>query len=464
MIDGEFIVRADLAADVLTDLHLEKVDYDQGLGAGLYRANGGTTLTAMKALFKQSLPFDVHVEHNRSIAATSTNDPYRYIQWNLDMIRAEDAWTTSTGTGVIVAVIDSGVALYGEDAPINLVPGYDFVDNDSDPTDLNGHGTHVAGTIAQATDNGRGVAGVAPDATIMPIRVLDQYGSGSVYWSAKGIRHATDNGADVINLSLGSPYSSSVEQSAINHALNNSVVVVAASGNAGKSTLDYPAAYNGVISVGAVGGTGSVTNYSNGGVDLVAPGGDVSRDATGDGYVDGILQETIQGSGTTYQFLEGTSMATPHVAAAAALLLSAGADPWEVEGLLIDTADDMGAAGWDTWSGHGLIDPVEALAQLDGSAGGPTEPPANEDTTAPTISNVAGSRSGNSMTISWTTDEPASSEIDFRDYGLFGDPDALVTNHELNFTIDPNATYHFTLFSEDASGNRGESGVWYMEP
>lgn len=469
VIDGEFIVRADIDEDILRDLDLDKVDYDDVLGAGLYRTDGGTSLTAIRALFKQSLPFEVHVEENRVIAANATSDPYRYIQWNLDMIRAEEAWTTSTGAGVVVAVVDSGVATYGEDAPINLVAGYDFVDNDSDPTDENGHGTHVAGTVAQATDNGRGVAGVAPDAAVMPIRVLDRYGSGSVYWSAKGVRWATDNGADVINLSLGSPYSSSVERSAIDYAVGNDVVVVAASGNAGKSTLDYPAAYDGVISVGAVGGDGRVTGYSNGGVDLVAPGGDMGADNTGDGYVDGILQETLSGSGTSYQFFEGTSMATPHVAAAAALLLGAGAQPWEVEDLLIATADDMDATGWDNWSGYGLIDPVEALGQVSGTPGdgggstGGTTPPA-DDTTAPAISNVTGSRNGSSMTIAWTTDEPATSEIEFEDYGLFGDPEASTTSHELQFTIDPNETYYFTLISVDDAGNRGESGVWYMAP
>ncbi len=468
VLEGEFIVEADLDDAVLADLSLQKLDYDEVLGAGLYRADEGTSLTAMRAMLRSALPWDVEVEENRVVAALGVNDPYRYVQWNLDLLDIDRAWTTTTGAGVVVAVIDSGVALYGEDAPRHTVAGWDFVDNDADPTDLNGHGTHVAGTIAQATDNGRGVAGVAPDATIMPIRVLDRYGSGSVYWSAKGIRYATDNGADVINLSLGSPYSSSVERSAIDYALNRGVVVVAASGNEGRASLNYPAAYDGVIAVGAVGGGGRVAPYSNGGVDVVAPGGDMSADRTGDGYADGILQETISGGGTTYQFMEGTSMASPHVAAVAALLLSAGARPHDVEPLLTSTARDLQGSGWDTWTGYGLIDPpaaLDALGATGGAPGGGQEPaPPSGDTTAPVISGVSGSRNGSSMSIYWTTDEPASTEISFRSYGLFGDADARTTDHALHFTIDPSETYYFTVISVDDAGNRAESGEWYMAP
>jgi len=250
--------------------------------------------------------------------------------------------------------------------------------------------------------------------------------------------------------------------------------VIAASGNSGKASLDYPAAYSDVISVGAVDALGQVTNYSNGGagLDFVAPGGDTYRDRNGDGYGDGILQETLGYSGTSYQFFEGTSMATPHVAGAAALLLSAGAKPWEVRQLLVDTAVDVDASGVDTWGGYGLIDVVSALDLLGPAAppssetgdDGSSEPPTSGDSTAPVISAVGGDRSNGVLTLTWETDEAASTEIEFEDYGLFGDSSSLNTSHELAFYIDSNQTYYFTIVATDASGNTSEDGLWVSYP
>ena len=128
-----------------------------------------------------------------------------------------DAWTVTQGEGVVVAVVDTGVSS-NEDGFHRLLSGFDFVDNDNDPADLNGHGTHVAGTIAQKSNNGIGVAGVAPKATILPVRVLDANGSGSNTWVAAGIVWAVDNGANVINLSLGSPMNSEVVADACAYA------------------------------------------------------------------------------------------------------------------------------------------------------------------------------------------------------------------------------------------------------
>ncbi|MFT4625306.1 MAG: serine protease, partial [Myxococcota bacterium] len=475
-VDGEFIIGAELSASLQADLGLDLVDYDPILGAGLYRTGRALDVASLETALKQQLG-GVRVEANRLRTVSSVNDPYRELQWNLDLLDIDTAWTWNRGEGVIVAVIDTGVSIDGEDAPVNYIAGYDYVDNDWNPADENGHGTHVAGTIAQATDNGIGVAGVAPDASIMAIRVLDRFGSGSAYWSAKAIIFAADNGADVVNLSLGSRSSTAAERDAVEYAADRDVIVVAASGNSGRNVVEYPAAYPDAIAVGAVGANSAVVGYSNGGtdLDLVAPGGDMNRDRNGDGYYDGILQETFasRGRGMAYEFFEGTSMATPHVAAVAALLIAEGADPRDVRDILTDTAVDLESAGWNTRSGFGLIDPVAALGSI-GAPGGPVDdggdddtdadPGEPDDTTAPVIYDVTGSRSGEDMTLLWRTDEPTTTGVIFEEFGRFDDDSGLVTDHEMRFTVDPNTTFYFTLRSEDAAGNVTEDGVWVMYP
>lgn len=461
IIAGEFIITEDLPESIALDLGIRQVDFDGNLKAGLYVAEDlGIGRAALEVTLKQRIRDTLTVQHNRAVTASAA-DPYRDLQWNLDMLDIETAWERATGAGVTVAVIDSGVSWAGEDRPASLVAGWDFVDDDADPSDENGHGTHVAGTIAQATGNGRGVAGVAPDATLLVYRVLDRYGSGSVYWSAKAILAATDAGADVINLSLGASRPTDIEADAVAYAARAGVVLVAASGNDGKGSLDYPAGYPDVLSVGAVGPTGRVTAYSNGGdgLDLVAPGGDLALDANRDGYADGILQETDDG----YVFLEGTSMATPHVAGAAALLIAAGAPQEGVADLLLAHATDLEGAGWDTWSGYGLLDVVAALNAVD-AAGVEAPPSSTADTTAPFISGVGGSRSGTTLTLTWTTDEPATTEVEFETYGWFGDTETYTVSHEMTFTIDRNTTYVFTLAATDAAGNRSTDGAWVSAP
>lgn len=280
------------------------------------------------------------------------NDPYYKHQWHLDQIEMPKAWLRSRGQGVTVAVIDTGVA-YGsagrfKQAPdlagTRFVPGRDFVDNDDSPFDEHGHGTHVAGTIAQSTNNGVGVAGVAPEAAIMPIRVLDRRGAGSWGSVAAGIRWAADHGADVINLSLGGSTRSRAISNAIAYAHRKGVVVVAAAGNTGRGRVQYPGADRFAIGVGAVRYDESLSFYSSYGraLDLVAPGGDLRVDQNGDGLPDGVLQNTIlRGDPARHDYLafQGTSMAAPHVAGVAALLKASGVrDPDAVERILEETA------------------------------------------------------------------------------------------------------------------------------
>ncbi|MCA9491996.1 MAG: peptidase S8 [Myxococcales bacterium] len=465
-VEGEFVIDADVPDGLAADLGLLKIDYDAEMGAGLYRSEEGADLWTLSTALKQNLRGDVLVEHNRLRSASRTvNDPNRRFQWNLDQLGMNDVWDVATGRGVMVAVVDSGVSTRGGDLPSNYVRGKDFVQNDNDPTDTNGHGTHVAGTVGQATDNGRGMAGVAFDATVLGVRVLDTNGSGSSYSVAQGIRYAADSGADVINLSLGSSSSTSTERDAIAYAVSKGAVVVAASGNEYRNTVSYPAAYPDVIAVGAVGGNGSVAPYSNGGsaLDVVAPGGDMRKDTNRDGYRDGILQETITG----YEWFEGTSMASPHVAGIAAILLSAGARPGEIRDLLVSTAKGSGRP--TTRAGYGLIDPMAALRAIGASSGGGnnggnTGGGNNRDTTPPVIDDIGGYRSNDTLVLQWVTDEPTTTEVDFEGFGRFVGSGGLTTEHEMGFQIDPRSTYYFRVYAEDAAGNESRSGRWSSSP
>jgi len=290
------------------------------------------------------------------------NDPFYTHQWHFHAVNAEAAWDVTTGTGAVVAVIDTGVS-HGPDDGINhLVAGYDFVNNDADPADDNGHGTHVAGTVAQATNNGVGTAGLAYGASVMPVKVLDAGGSGYSSDVIDGIVWAADNGADVLNMSLGSSRGSSSEEAACDYAEAAGAVIAAAAGNSGRRKAEYPAGYGSVIGVGATDFASERSYYSNRGthVEISAPGGDVYEDLNGDGYADGVLQETFDPSWGFY-FWQGTSMATPHVAAAAALLSSLGASNAEIRTLLKDTAQDVDGAGWDQNTGWGIIDAAAAV-------------------------------------------------------------------------------------------------------
>jgi serine protease len=300
------------------------------------------------------------------------NDPYYPYQWHLDQIGMPEAWTRQRGSGTIVAVIDTGVAHRSAggftQAPdlgqTTFVEGYDFVRKDAHPDDEHGHGTHCTGTIAQSTHNGVGVAGVAPEASIMPLKVLDASGRGG--WGAitAAIRYAADNGANVISMSLGGGMPSRTVQRAIDYAHDKGVLVVAAAGNSARSRVEYPARHNHVLSVGAVRFDRTLTFYSNygEGLDVVAPGGDLRVDQNQDGMPDGVLQNTLVGGDPNkfdYLAWQGTSMATPHVAGVAALLHSAGVhDPDTLEHMLKQSADDLGD---QRKYGSGLIQAGNAL-------------------------------------------------------------------------------------------------------
>src|SRR3954453_9952797 len=302
-------------------------------------------------------------------ATASAADPLRPQQWGLDMIQADAAHSTSTGSGVVVAVVDTGVLASHEDLQGQLVPGRDFVQspNDDTPQDENGHGTHVSGTVAAAANNGKGIEGVAPGAKVMPIRVLDANGEGDADTVAKGINWAVDHHAEVINLSLGGSAVDSIIGSdekfpaSVQNATSHGIVVVAAAGNDTAPFCEQPTVSGPLLRVGAVDSRKMRSFYSSSG-DIMAPGGTA---LTGDPSED-ILSTYNDGK---YETLAGTSQATPHVAGVAALLVSLGVHGQAVVNRILSTATDAGLAGPDDVYGYGIVNARAAVAGLGGSSG-----------------------------------------------------------------------------------------------
>lgn len=308
------------------------------------------------------------------------NDTYfSPYQWHMTAVQAEQAWDITNGTGVKVAVLDTGFSAGGSDGVACVLSGKNIIDGSANVSDGDGHGTHVSGTIVQRTNNATGTAGLAHGACLMPVKVLNDSGSGTDADIAEGIAWAIANGARVINMSLGYPagyslsdFAGSASYDALN-AASDAVTIVVASGNDGASGgVSYPASHPSAMAVGSTGFNNVIAPYSNQGndLDLVAPGGNTQLDLNGDGYGDGVLQETklyTQGQMSWgYYFFQGTSMAAPHAAAAAALLISTDAslNRSEVLSLLQSSALDLGAAGLDPVYGYGLIQVADALSGL----------------------------------------------------------------------------------------------------
>jgi serine protease len=333
------------------------------------------------------------------------DDPLQGFQWHQRNVELPATWDISTGRSpdaeVIIAVIDTGVFLNHEDLRTKLVPGYDFIrdperardgdgidPNPDDPGDspLPGqsswHGTHVAGIAAAATDNATGVAGVSWGARIMPVRTLGA-GGGLLYDTLQGIRYSAglpnDSGtvperpANVINLSLGGGVFSAFEANLYREIRNRGIFVIAAAGN-DAGPVGYPAAYDAVLAVGATDAINQRAYYSSFGneLDLVAPGGDMRVDRTGDGYPDGILSTVADDiSGTrlsAYGFKQGTSMAAPVVSGVVALARSRepSLTPEALVFLLQSgrLTDDLGPAGWDPQTGWGQISALKTLTAM----------------------------------------------------------------------------------------------------
>lgn len=271
-------------------------------------------------------------------------------QWNLPVIHTEAGWDITRGDEhIIIAVVDSGVDLNHPDLRRRLTNGYNVLENNDFPDDDNGHGTHVAGIIASETNNREGVAGITWYNKIMPVKAMSAEGYGTTFDVAKGIIWAVDHGADVINLSLGNYQPSSLLKESVDYAYDHNVVLIAAAGNENTSQPSYPAVYPEVLSVAAVSYTGQRAPFSNyvDYIDVTAPGVQISST-----YFN-----------QQYAALSGTSMASPHAAGLAGLLLSANPDLTnrEVIDIIKNTAYDLGIPGADSDFGSGLIDVKNAL-------------------------------------------------------------------------------------------------------
>lgn len=380
------------------------------------RLGAGATVSVVKAL--RGRPGCRYAAPNyRRRALLTPDDPYFGEQWALPQLRLPEAWEIGTGgESPLVAVVDTGRVAHPDLAGRFTGTGYDFIADpelaldgdgiDADPTDpgdpdaaggASFHGTHVAGTIAAVGDNTQGVSGVLWEGRLMALRALSPRG-GTSYDMMQAVRYAAglsnDSGttppepADVINLSLGGGAFSQAEADLFKTLHERGVFVAAAAGNQGEASVTYPAGYDQVIGVGAVDRSGDLAPYSNTGshVALVAPGGNLNEDADGDGRGDGILStwavDGEEGRQFVYAYLEGTSMAAPHVAGVIALMKEQypELEPAELDRLLGagSLTRDLGPSGKDPSYGHGLLDALASLRSANRLADGGALPPVLE--------------------------------------------------------------------------------------
>ncbi len=383
------------------------------------------------------------------------------LDWGVDDVDAEQVWGGAEdavdvvqgnpdGSGVKVAILDTGIDYTHPDLDDVYAGGHDFVDDDNDPKDENGHGTHCAGIVA-AEDNGEGVIGVAPHASIYAVRVLDAYGSGYTSDIIAGIDWAIDNGMDVISMSLGGGSYDSAFNDAVNRAYNAGIVVVAASGNDGKNQISYPAAYDNAIAVGAIDKDHQLASFSNYGPEqeVVAPGVDIYSTMPTYSVT---LTSWWYGYSKNYDTMSGTSMACPMVAGVVALILSANHDltPAQVRDILHTTSTDLGPSGWDERYGYGE---VNAPAAVDAAGGGSTPP----DTTPPAKVTGLTATTLSSTQIKLTWD--ANTESDLDHYNVYRDGTKIAETTDTTYTdsgLSPGTTYTYEVSAVDTSGNEGE--------
>lgn len=306
----------------------------------------------MNKLEKRSNIMNVEPNYVMSRSAVS-GDPDYSKQWYHQIIGTEEAWNVTTGSNnVVVAVIDDGIDLHHRDLKNQIIAPYDVVLNSTSRITMGEHGTHVSGIIASMMNNGVGGAGIAPNVKIMPINVFD--GENALYSDViTGIQYAIDHGADIINLSIGGTEPSDILNNAIQRAYKAGILIIAAAGNEGENMYDYPAAYDHVLAVSATDSSDRIADFSNYGadIDLAAPGTDI--------------YSTLPHN--KYEFMSGTSMATPVVAGVAALVWSANPSLTnaQIEERLYETADDLGPAGKDIFYGYGRINASKAVKVVD---------------------------------------------------------------------------------------------------
>lgn len=356
-------LRASASADsIAKSIGARTVSSFPQLGMAVLGMPSGTSATKAMATLAGNPGVAYAEPDGRMSAKVVSNDPGLARQWGHKAIDVFGAWDYTRGDPrVVVAVVDTGIDLHHPDLEKQIIASRTFVPGTTSAADDNGHGTHVAGVIAAESNNSVGIAGVAPGCKLLAVKVLDAKGEGNTSDIVAGLLYAADAGARIINLSLGGGSGSRALEEAIRYAHGKGSLVVAAMGNDGRNVQEYPAAYAGVLSVGATTRDGHIAEFSN-------FGGWISVAAPGDGIwstmptYESTLGET-EGAGMGYGFLSGTSMATPYVAGVAALVASLypGMPPASIKAQIERTADNMGTPGFDGFFGHGQINARRAL-------------------------------------------------------------------------------------------------------
>lgn len=364
------------------------------------------------------------------------NDPSYGSQWHLANIHAADAWSITMGDpSIIIGFIDSGADYNHPDLAPNLIRGPSFTTDSSTSDDDYGHGTATAGTASAVTNNLLGVASVAPNCKIIMVRGLDNNNYGYYSWWAQGITYLADNGARIINMSMGGVSTSSTMQSAVNYARGKGIIIIASAGNSGDTTPHYPAALVGVIAVSATDFSDNLASWSTRGtfIDLSAPGA-------------AILTTHIGGS---YASWSGTSFSAPIVAGVAALIISKNPSLTveEVEAILFSSSDDFGTSGWDSVYGWGRINAYEAVLMAN--------EPLPEDTVSPSAPSglIASNIQSSSFTLKWSA---SNDNVGVTGYEVFKDGVSIGTTSGLLLGVTnlmPSTSYSMTVRARDSAGN-----------
>jgi subtilisin family serine protease len=387
------------------------------------------------------------VEPNYIAEPTRTpNDPSYPSQWHHPKMASPLGWDVVTGSASVdIAIADSGVDPTHPDLASKLLPGYNFYDNNTNTSDVYGHGTKVAGAAAAIADNGAGVAGVAWNNPIVPLRVTDTSGYGYYSMMANAIIYAADRGIRIVNLSFGGTSSSLTLQNAIDYAWNKGTMVFASAGNSNVSTLTYPAACNHAIAVAATDSADNKSSFSNYGtwITLAAPGSSIYTTAKGGGYAS----------------VSGTSFSSPITAGVAALILSVNPllTAQQVVDILKGSADDLGTVGFDQYFGHGRVNVSKAIAAAQ-------EALVPSDTQAPTAiisspENLA-SVTGNVTPAVTATDNVAVEKVElYLNGSLFATDATQPFSFSWDTTAWPDGTYSIDAYAYDAAGNKGTAST-----